>query len=346
MMAAAVASMVMGPACRAEVLRFENATCSSGMTCTLSAGIDQTFGDIPGQLDVTYTSRSAAGNSQAAYNYLRWWGGGYSDLASVVWGGSSDSNSVGEIALIPAPGYQVTLNAFDLGSYIGPNLPSRYTVYDSNYAALNSSAALSIDRGTHSHFTFSLTNSGGLIIQWGPSAFNVGINNVDFTVSPIQTGTPASSTSTGSVLLDHAKIKTVASDALQPANITLPTCPAKAELFSQTTLTCPASAPSCSIEAKVTSELRNITPRYDSVRFYFTIDGAARRVFPNTNFGTQSTAKAGRTETGAASWMANRVTPGPHTLEVKGCVANTSAGNGASAIAGNRILLMNLYRNN
>ena len=40
------------------------------------------------------------------------------------------------------------------------------------------------DVGGHSSFTPDLTSSSGIILQWGPDAYDTGIDNVAFDVSP------------------------------------------------------------------------------------------------------------------------------------------------------------------
>jgi hypothetical protein len=331
-------ALALGTVAQAVVLTFDGAICN-GASCTVSDPIDQSYGDIPGQLDVIYTSRVAGGNTTTHLSFLRWWGVGYSDLVNVAWGGSNDIAGVAEIALIPAPGFQVRLNGFDLGSFNSASRGSQYTIYDSAYNPLISSGAITVNGNVHSHFAFNLTSAQGLIIQWGPSAFNVGIDNVDFTVTP--TGT-----STGDLQLDHTRIKTVTADAIAPALVTLPTCPTRADLFSPTTLTCPANATACTAEANITSEVSNVTPGSDSIRYFLTVDGVAAGIFPNTNFGAHSTAKAGRVESATASWIRRGLAPGNHIVEAKGCVANTTPDGLASARAGDRILTLRLFRGN
>ncbi len=102
------------------------------------------------------------------------------DLPYAVYSTQSGT-TVAEIDLIPAAGYSVTLNSFDLvgfNSTVQNNQPIR--IYDAAYGLLTDFGGLqSISSSTHNHFAPAITSSGTLRIQYGNN-FNLGINNVDF----------------------------------------------------------------------------------------------------------------------------------------------------------------------
>ena len=173
----------------------------------------------------------------------------------------------------------------------------------------------------------------------------IGLCTVLVTVITLLAAASATERSTGELQFHHAKIKTVTAST-PPAVLTLPTCPTRVDVFSHTAFTCPAAATVCTIEATVTSEVSDVTPGADSIRFSLIVDGAATGVFPTANFGVHSTAKTGQIESATASWMRNAVTPGDHILAGKECVADTTGGGGATAFAGDRILTMRLSREN
>jgi hypothetical protein len=152
----------------------------------------------------------------------------------------------------------------------------------------------------------------------------------------------ASEVGTGDLTLRTTKIKTVTDDSVAPELIVLPACPAQVVAFSPTVVTCPAGN-YCTIEVLVTSELSDVTPGFDSVRFYMTIDGSPVGVLPSTNLGVLSTAKTGQIETGTAVWMKHYVLPGNHSIELNSCVADTSPGGGATGFAGDRTAVMRVY---
>lgn len=147
----------------------------------------------------------------------------------------------------------------------------------------------------------------------------IGLCTVLVSCSTLLAAASATERSTGELQLQRTVIKTVTASR-PPDVITLPTCSTRIAVFTPTLFNCPATAPVCTIEATVTSEVSDVAPGADSIRFYLTVDGAATGVFPTTNFGAHSTAKTRRIESA------------------------TTVGGGAIAFAGDRILTMRLYR--
>jgi hypothetical protein len=186
-----VFSMVMlfGSMAQATVLTFDGDICDSfGGVCFNGAFIDQSYGDIAGKLDVVYIHREGSGPAIPDQSALNWWDTQYSDLTNVAWGGQSDTSGVAEIRLIPAPGFLVTLNSFDLGAWPNTSRESQTTLYDVSYNTLITFGPFTVDGQGHTSFAFSGAGAhNGLILQWGPSAFNVGIDNIDFTVQAVPT---------------------------------------------------------------------------------------------------------------------------------------------------------------
>lgn len=147
--------------------------------------ISQAYGDGPSH-DVVYNSRVSAGNTAPLPEQVLFWDSGYGDLVAVSYCGWCDElTGVGEIAILPLPGHVVTLASFDLAGYLG-DFDSQFTIYDAAYGVLFSSGAITVqgDVGGHSSFTPDLTSSSGIILQWGPDAYDTGIDNVAFDVSP------------------------------------------------------------------------------------------------------------------------------------------------------------------
>jgi hypothetical protein len=174
----------------AAVLTFQDAVCEEPPApCGNGLAIHQSVGDTA-ELDVVYTNRTGPGNAPEFTTNLsgiRWFDAGYGDLAGVLWARGDDG--VAEIALLPAPGFLVTLTGFDLGSF-SADVSTQYTIYDGAYTELASSGALVLDAfGTsgriHYHYDFDLTRENGIIIQWGPDSSDVAIDNLAFEVTPI-----------------------------------------------------------------------------------------------------------------------------------------------------------------
>lgn len=165
------------------VLTFDaGVACSGG--CGNYGAISQTYGDIAGELDVEYKKSLVGGGP------LSWWDA-YSDLQGVAW---ADAGSVGEVYLRPLAGFQVTLLGFDLGSYGGQNRQTQVTLLGGNGDALGAFPDLTVG-AVHQAFASNLTRSDGIRIQWGPDAFDVGIDNIAFEVTAVpETGVPEPAT--------------------------------------------------------------------------------------------------------------------------------------------------------
>lgn len=171
---------------KAEVLTFDGNICGGGQACVAFSLIDKSYGDIAGVVDVQYLNLQ--GSSPPGLDQLRFWDIGYNDLVNVAWTDSSDADSRAEIFIQPLNGGTVTLNSFDLGAFFHTQRANPFTVLDgANNVLFDSGGDVLIGVGdVHNHFSFSgLTSAAGIRIQWGPSAFNNGIDNVDFTVSAV-----------------------------------------------------------------------------------------------------------------------------------------------------------------
>jgi hypothetical protein len=170
----------------AVTLDFTNATCAGGQACTTSpftgTVLDQSYGDIAGQVDVSHRAVMTAGNGATYENFLRFWDTGYAGLTNVAWAGHP--NYIGEIRLTPSAGNTVSLTSLQLGLWPGGPNSSQVTIFDGNYNILSSSGVVTVG-ATPRSFNFSLNSASGLIIQWGPDANSIGIDNVVFSVSPV-----------------------------------------------------------------------------------------------------------------------------------------------------------------
>ena len=181
----ALGTLIGSPA-MATTLSFPNAVCAnnaSGIGAFVGCGnggfINQTYGDVAGQLDVTYLDVDSANGDS-----LRWWGSGYNNLPSAVWASGSDANSFARITLTPAAGQSITLDGFDLGSYSVPTRSTNLRVFALGGATHTFSGNVGSVAGP-THVSLALTSSTGIVIEWENSAYNVGINNIGYTLSPV-----------------------------------------------------------------------------------------------------------------------------------------------------------------
>ena len=175
-------------AANAATLSFSGNACDAGggpTACLHGMAISQSYGDIPGQLDVTYRTLVGPGNAAVVTSFLTYGSTGQGDLIGVAYAGNVGTY-VGEIRLQTNPGYSITLTGLDLGLFGGLARETEIRVYDSAYQSIYSSGTFSISSSlTHSHFDYSLTSANGLVLQWGPNAETVRIDNVSFNVSAV-----------------------------------------------------------------------------------------------------------------------------------------------------------------
>jgi PEP-CTERM motif len=161
------------------VLTFPTTACTPG-PCGNFSYFSQSYGDQAG-LNISYRSLVGAGNSAVLDGTgIRYWNSAYGDLSDVAWGGTSDGFGVPEITfLLTAPG-SITLEGLDFAGYPFANRLTDFRIYDLNYNSLFSSGPLTTPGGGHSAITFNTTSTSGLILQWGPNGYNVGIDNLAF----------------------------------------------------------------------------------------------------------------------------------------------------------------------
>lgn len=187
----AATAALFASAAQANVLTFDGNICNGGSVCGDGAEIDDTYGDVANVIDVQYNDDRNDGGGNST---LQWWAASYSDLSNVAWGGDNDNVGSPSIFLVPLSGLAVTLNGFDLGAWPNTSRTTQVTIREIGGGTLYSSGTIQIDGQVHSHFSFNLTSTSGLEINWGPNGYNVGIDNVDFTVGQFNGGIPEPST--------------------------------------------------------------------------------------------------------------------------------------------------------
>lgn len=123
--------------------------------------------------------------------------------------------------------------------------------------------------------------------------------------------------------------------------LALPKAPAAIEGFTPTYVYCPTSG--CTLEITMTSELSDVSPGVDSLRFLATVDGTPVDMLPTTNLGINSTAKAGQMESGTGTWMRRNLVAGWHYVRVSANVSDTNGDGFVSGYIGDRSLAIRVY---
>lgn len=146
--------------------------------CVNGGYLSQSFADVAGVVNVDF-----AAPRLAAPTSLRWWATSCNNLNGVAWADSSDANSLARIAIKAIdPTAAVTLRSFALGAYPATNCGTKVNVYAIGGGAPLFSFTGSVGNGSTSatNFTPNISVVGGLWIEWADSAYNVGIDNIQY----------------------------------------------------------------------------------------------------------------------------------------------------------------------
>ena len=171
-------------AAEATTLTFDGNICGGGGVCTNYGLIDQSYGDTA-NVDVQYNRAFPGLTTGAEDARLSYWKDDYNNLQNVAFGSPSSTSMI----FLKPTGGSVTLNGFDIGAYYHGVNSTQVTIVDGLGAILYSSGAITVGSGdVASHFAFGFTSNNGIGIQWGPDAYNTGIDNIDFTFGSLVGG--------------------------------------------------------------------------------------------------------------------------------------------------------------
>lgn len=155
--------------------------CGVGTTCSNWSYLSQSYGDVAGVVDVSLVNANSPANS------LQYWYADYNDLRDVAFAGGGDSNSHGRIELKALNGGQIQLNSMDFGAY--PNTSRgthiRVTTIGGGTTLFSYDGNIGLGSSGQSAFAPAVSSTGGLWIDWYNSAYNVGIDNVNFSVNAV-----------------------------------------------------------------------------------------------------------------------------------------------------------------
>ncbi len=162
------------PAAKAAVLDFSGSICG-GAACTNGQAIDQSYGDIAGQVDVVWDSNVLVAGAQ---NML-FWDTSYSNLTGIAYGAYNEAS---EIFFMPSAGTTVTLSNFALGAYFG-NYTTALTILDGLDNILFDYGTVTLSQTTASVFSDTYSSAAGIKLRFGPYGYVVGIDNIQYSTS-------------------------------------------------------------------------------------------------------------------------------------------------------------------
>lgn len=139
---------------------------------------------------VEYRTVNKTDNNITKDTFLRYYPTNFGDLLNIAF--PSTNNYLGEISLVPDPGWNVRLISFDLGGYNKSDKENQtIRILDQTFNPLivypghvegNNGATPPLP--THSHYDPNILRDGRIRIQFGPD-YNVGIDNISFISSPV-----------------------------------------------------------------------------------------------------------------------------------------------------------------
>lgn len=160
----------------ATTIDFNNTGCTSaGVFCV----IPQTYGDTA-DIDMSHriiTKSTGQTVGIGLFNYKQ----KYGDLNSVVFGGYDNANYLSEIKLTAKTGRLLSLTSFDFATFGNRAAKVPIKVFDLNGNLLNN-GLYNTNYPTHSTLALNTAYLPGVIIRWGPDSYNVGLDNITYSV--------------------------------------------------------------------------------------------------------------------------------------------------------------------
>ena len=179
---AALTTLALGASAQAGsqtyTLTFDGAICG-GAVCADGDSIDPLYGSVPGVSVVVYSSDV---NNIGSTNHLYFWSGGYSDLTNVAYGDYGGTPGFAIITLIPNS--TVTINSFDLGAWPNVDRQSQVIWYSAE-GQFGGPGPITVSGTTASHFTPNLSSTFGVAVLFGPDGYNVGVDNITYTITTV-----------------------------------------------------------------------------------------------------------------------------------------------------------------
>lgn len=156
-----------------------NGNICGGLACIAVSPIDQSYGDVAGAVDVTFDANLSTAAATSAY----WWPAGYETLVNVAYG-DAGGGGLG-ITFAAAAGKKVTINGFDIAPYFDRQRTSRVQVIDgaTNTTLFDSGTFVVSIAGVTSYANPGDWTSSLISILLGPDAYDVGIDNISYTLT-------------------------------------------------------------------------------------------------------------------------------------------------------------------
>lgn len=174
------------------VLDFNTSGGNCAGVCTNSEQFFQSMGDVAGVVDISHRALTGIGNAPVKENFLKFYAAEYGDLNGIAFGGiiRQAQPSVPEITFRALGPEGITLHGLQAGGWRSSHV-TEFRVYDLGYKLLFSSGAVTAPQLGHVDVSLgNIFNQDGLILQFGPTGLNTGIDNVRFSVANLSAAVP------------------------------------------------------------------------------------------------------------------------------------------------------------
>lgn len=145
--------------------------------------VSQGYGDVSGQLDVSYRYLDTSNNHIAG---LLTWPNGYDDLPFAAWNGVQSGGDRAQVELASLNGSLVSLNSFNLGSWSDANgKQETVKVFElGNPTAIFEFTGLIGVNDQSNLFEINTSSTKGFLIEW-TNPWWTGISNINHSVSAV-----------------------------------------------------------------------------------------------------------------------------------------------------------------
>lgn len=174
----AAASVAMPASATVYTLTFDRDAACDDLPCVNYEAISQSYGDVAG-LDISYRTVDSPGDSDAT-GTVNYWDTDYGDLVDVAWGGFSASSGAAQIVFTVTGAATFSLLDMDFAGWPDTDRSSVVRLYTLDMTLLDFVDFNAPGVGHLNIACFGCTTPTGFVLEWGPEAFNAGIDNVRF----------------------------------------------------------------------------------------------------------------------------------------------------------------------
>lgn len=179
--ALAASSLAGSASATPHTLTFDQSNACGVAACGDGSAISANYGSVAG-LQISYNSYDNLGNHLSSSMYS--WDTQYGDLTDIAYAAGGDCCSVGEITFqVTQPGVTFTFIDAMFASWPNVDRTTQISLLRLDRSLFGTTGPITAPGAGHYSVTCSCTTTSGFILQFGPDAFNTGVDNIRFDVS-------------------------------------------------------------------------------------------------------------------------------------------------------------------